>query len=98
MSLESGVVDRFEAEGMRIVGPTQAAARIETSKAFAKALMLKHGIPTGRAEVFSSYGEAREYVGTGAGTGGDQGGRTGRGQGCAGVRQTAKRRRKPFTR
>ena len=67
MSLEAGVVDRFEAEGLRIVGPTQAAARIETSKAFAKALMLKHGIPTGRAEVFSNYGEAREYVGTGAG-------------------------------
>ena len=67
MSLEAGVVDRFEAEGMRIVGPTQAAARIETSKSFAKSLMLKHGIPTGRAEVFASYGEAREYVGTGAG-------------------------------
>lgn len=67
MSLEAGVVDRFEAEGLRIVGPPQAAARIETSKAFAKALMLKHGIPTGRAEVFSSYGEAREYVGVGAG-------------------------------
>ena len=67
MSLEVGVVDRFDAEGLRIVGPTQAAARIETSKAFAKTLMLKHGIPTGRAEVFTSYGEAREYVGTGAG-------------------------------
>ncbi len=62
MSLEAGVVDRFEAEGLRIVGPTQAAARIESSKSFAKRLMERHGVPTSRAEVFSSYGEAREYV------------------------------------
>ena len=62
MSLEAGVVDAFEAEGRRIVGPTQAAARIESSKAFAKRLMERAGIPTGRAEVFTSYGEAREYV------------------------------------
>ena len=61
-SLEAGVVDRFAAEGLRIVGPTQAAARIETSKSFAKRLMERNNIPTGRAEVFTSYGEAREYV------------------------------------
>ena len=61
-SLEAGVVDRFAAEGLRIVGPTQAAARIETSKSFAKRLMERNNIPTGRAEVFASYGEAREYV------------------------------------
>ena len=62
MSLEAGVVDAFEARGLRIVGPTQAAARIETSKTFAKRLMERHGIPTARAEAFTSYGEAREYV------------------------------------
>ena len=62
MSLEAGVVDRFEAEGLHIVGPTQAAARIESSKSFAKRLMERHGIPTSRAEVFSNYGEAREFV------------------------------------
>ncbi len=67
MSLEEGVVDRFDAEGLRIVGPTRAAARIETSKVFAKRLMETHGIPTGRAEVFGSYGEASEYVAMGAG-------------------------------
>ena len=61
-SLEAGVVDRFAAEGLRIVGPTQAAARIETSKSFAKRLMERNNIPTGRAEVFTSYGEAREHV------------------------------------
>ena len=62
MSLEAGVVDAFEAAGLRIVGPTQAAARIETSKTFAKRLMERNGIPTARAEAFTSYGEAREYV------------------------------------
>lgn len=64
MSLEAGVVDRFQEAGFRVVGPTQAAARIETSKAFAKALMTRHGIPTGRAETFTDYGEACEYVST----------------------------------
>ena len=64
LSLEAGVVDRFQAEGLPIVGPTQAAARIESSKAFAKRLMERHGIPTARAEVFTGYGEAREYVST----------------------------------
>src|SRR5688572_4863401 len=44
--LAAGIVDRFRAAGHAVFGPTQAAAEIETSKAFAKALMLDHGIPT----------------------------------------------------
>jgi len=49
--LALGIVDRFHAAGLPIFGPTQAAAEIETSKAFAKQLMLDAGIPTARAEV-----------------------------------------------
>ena len=61
-ALEVGVVDRFRSEGLTIAGPTQAAARIETSKAFAKDLMLKYNIPTGKAELFTSYEDAMHYV------------------------------------
>ncbi|MEE2656197.1 MAG: phosphoribosylamine--glycine ligase [Chloroflexota bacterium] len=61
-ALEAGIVDRFRAEGLTIAGPSQAAARIETSKAFAKGLMLKYKIPTGKAELFTSYGKACSYV------------------------------------
>ena len=49
--LAAGIVDRFRAAGLAIFGPTQAAAEIETSKAFAKQLMLEDGIPTARAEM-----------------------------------------------
>ena len=49
--LAAGIVDRFRAAGLPIFGPTQAAAEIETSKAFAKQLMLEDGIPTARAEM-----------------------------------------------
>jgi phosphoribosylamine--glycine ligase len=49
--LAAGVVDRFRARGLPIFGPTAAAAEIETSKAFAKRLMLDAGIPTARAEL-----------------------------------------------
>jgi phosphoribosylamine--glycine ligase len=61
-ALDVGVVDRFRAEGLTIAGPTQAAACIETSKAFAKDLMLKYNIPTGKAELFTSYEDAMHYV------------------------------------
>ena len=60
--LAMGIVDRFKEEGLRIFGPTAAAARIESSKVFAKDLMVRHGIPTGRAEVFESYEEAVRFV------------------------------------
>ena len=46
--LEAGIVDRFRAAGLPIFGPTRAAAEIETSKAFAKRLMLEDAIPTAR--------------------------------------------------
>ena len=44
--LAAGIVDVFRAAGLRIFGPTQAAAQLESSKAFAKAFMQRHGIPT----------------------------------------------------
>lgn len=47
-----GIVDRFEAAGLRIFGPTAAAARIEGDKAFAKELMREAGVPTGEARIF----------------------------------------------
>jgi phosphoribosylamine--glycine ligase len=51
-------VDRFAAAGRRIVGPTRAAAQLETSKAFAKAFMQRHGIPTAKAVAVQSLDEA----------------------------------------
>jgi phosphoribosylamine--glycine ligase len=52
--LAAGVVDRFARAGRPILGPTAAAARLETSKAFAKAFMARHGVPTARFEVATS--------------------------------------------
>ena len=49
--LALGIVDQFRAAGLPIFGPSRAAAEIETSKAFAKQLMLDAGIPTARAAV-----------------------------------------------
>ena len=60
--LEAGIADRFAEAGLLVFGPTQAAARIETSKVFAKDLMLRHGVPTGRAESFDDYQDAARYV------------------------------------
>jgi phosphoribosylamine--glycine ligase len=57
--LELGIVDRFRAEGLAIFGPTQAAARIETSKRFAKELMLDAGIPTSSARTYTDAAAAR---------------------------------------
>ena len=57
--LAAGIVDRFRAAGHPIFGPTKAAAEIETSKAFAKRLMLEDGIPTARAEVHTDPASAR---------------------------------------
>ncbi len=61
-ALAAGIVDCFRAAGLRIFGPTQAAARIESSKEFAKELMAKYGIPTAGFRAFTSYEEARAYV------------------------------------
>src|SRR5947208_6096286 len=57
--LEAGIVDRFRASGLPIFGPTQDAAEIETSKAFAKQLMLEDGIPTARAEIHTTVAGAK---------------------------------------
>jgi len=61
-ALAAGIVDRFRGEGLRIFGPTKAAARIESSKEFAKELMEKYGIPTAAFRSFTSYEEASAYV------------------------------------
>jgi phosphoribosylamine--glycine ligase len=60
--LAKGIVDRFQNEGLNIFGATQKAARIESSKSFAKNLMLKYGIPTARGQTFTSYKKAESYI------------------------------------
>lgn len=57
-----GIVDAFQQAGLRAFGPTQAAAQIEASKAWAKAFMQRHGIPTARYATFRSPDEARAYI------------------------------------
>ena len=61
-SLAKGIADLFEKRGLRIFGPTKAAARLESSKAFAKNLMKKYHIPTGQFAVFDDAQAARSYV------------------------------------
>lgn len=61
-SLAAGIVNAFEKEGLHIFGPTKEAARIESSKEFAKRLMKKYHIPTGDYEVFDDFEPAWEYV------------------------------------
>lgn len=60
--LSVGLVDALESIGKRCFGPNKAAAQIEASKAFAKELMHKYGIPTAKSKTFTNYGEALEYV------------------------------------
>jgi phosphoribosylamine---glycine ligase len=60
--LAAGVVDEFRARGLRIFGPTKAAAQLESSKAFAKAFMKRHGIPTAAYETFTDAAAAHAYV------------------------------------
>jgi len=60
--LAAGVVDEFRAHGMAIFGPTQAAAQLESSKAFSKAFMKRHGIPTAEYETFTDAQLAHAYV------------------------------------
>lgn len=60
--LAAGLVDRLTAAGLRAFGPTAAAARLEASKSFAKEFMLRHGIPTARAEKFTDFAAACEYA------------------------------------
>ncbi|WP_075619210.1 phosphoribosylamine--glycine ligase [Paenisporosarcina indica] len=60
--LAAGIVDYFEAEGLRIFGPTKAAAQIEGSKSFAKELMKKYDIPTSDYETFTDVNDAKDYI------------------------------------
>jgi len=53
--LSRGIVDLFEKEGRRILGPTRAGAQLESSKVFCKDLLKSHGIPTAEYKVFTSY-------------------------------------------
>jgi phosphoribosylamine--glycine ligase len=60
--LAAGVVDEFRKHGLRVFGPTKAAAQLESSKAFSKAFMKRHGIPTAEYETFSDPVLAHAYV------------------------------------
>ena len=60
--LASGIVDYFDNLGIPVFGPNKAATQIESSKAFARNLMEKYGIPYPKGAVFSSYFEARKYL------------------------------------
>jgi len=60
--LAQGVVDVFRSHGLRIFGPTQAAAQLESSKAFSKNFMKRHGIPTAGYETFTDIAAAHAYV------------------------------------
>lgn len=65
ISLAAGIVDEFGSRGLKIFGPSKAAARIESSKDFAKSLMAKYNVPTAAYRTFSDYGEALAYVNAG---------------------------------
>ncbi len=60
--LSRGIVDVFEKEGRKIIGPNKTAAQIESSKVFAKEFMKRHNIPTADYKVFTSYTHAEEYI------------------------------------
>jgi phosphoribosylamine--glycine ligase len=60
--LAAGMVDAFRDAGLRIFGPTRAAAQLESSKEFAKRFMARHAIPTAAHAAFSSAAEAKAYV------------------------------------
>ena len=61
-ALAVGIVDRFREEGLKIFGPTKAAAEIEASKDFAKRLMFKYDVPTAGYETFTDFDAALAYV------------------------------------
>ena len=60
--LAAGIVDVFRARGLRIFGPTRAAAQLESSKDFAKRFMARHGIPTAKFATFTDAREAHAYI------------------------------------
>jgi phosphoribosylamine---glycine ligase len=60
--LAAGIVDEFRQAGLKIFGPTRAAAQLEASKDFAKSFMMRHGIPTAAHRTFERADEAKAYV------------------------------------
>src|SRR3990172_11110245 len=62
LPLVMGVVDEFQKRGLKIVGPTRRAARLEASKAYAKELLRRRGVPTADFAVFSSAQQACEHL------------------------------------
>lgn len=60
--LAAGVVDAFKAAGLKIFGPTQAAAQLESSKDYAKAFMVRHHIPTAAYQTFTDAEAAKAYI------------------------------------
>jgi phosphoribosylamine--glycine ligase len=62
LPLTMGIVDRFREAGLRIIGPSKAAAEIEASKAFSKSFMERHHIPTARARIFDEPEPAIRYI------------------------------------
>lgn len=60
--LASGVVDLFQDNGLKIFGPTQAAAQLESSKDYAKEFMVRHNIPTAKHQTFTNADAAKKYV------------------------------------
>ena len=61
-TLVAGIVDHFADAGLAIFGPSKAAAQLEGSKAFAKEFLVRHGIPTASAEIFSDYDDATRHL------------------------------------
>ncbi len=60
--LAGGIVDRFQADGLKIFGPTKAAAEIESSKIFAKEMMVRAGVPTAEFKIFTEAAQAKHYL------------------------------------
>ena len=60
--LAAGITDSFRDAGLKIFGPTRAAAQLESSKDFAKSFMARHGIPTARHKTFDNAAQAKAYV------------------------------------
>ena len=79
--LAAGVSDALRAAGVAVFGPSQAAARLETSKAFSKAFMERHGVPTARARICTTAEAAEAAVAAFGAPVVDQGRRPGGGEG-----------------
>src|SRR5204863_891096 len=65
LPIDLGIVDLFRSRGLRVFGPTRAAAQLECSKVFSKGFMARHGIPTARYRVVESAAAARALIASG---------------------------------